>query len=91
LGNAYVEGPEYETIALFGGNCELKTIEEVAYANYLCDQLGHRHHFSRGGDLLDHRVLSKKGMLGEKEIGRPVRNSQILKTRGLPAGENCRP
>jgi len=35
-----VEGPEYETIALFGGNCVLKTIEEVAYANYLCDELG---------------------------------------------------
>lgn len=40
LGSAYVEGPEYETIALFGGNCVLKTIEEVAYANYLCDELG---------------------------------------------------
>jgi aldehyde:ferredoxin oxidoreductase len=40
IGEAFVEGPEYETIALFGGNCELKTIEEVAYANYLCDELG---------------------------------------------------
>ena len=40
LGSAYVEGPEYETIALFGGNCVLKTIEEVAYANYVCDDLG---------------------------------------------------
>ncbi|MGD9137182.1 MAG: aldehyde ferredoxin oxidoreductase family protein [Desulfobacterales bacterium] len=39
-GSAYVEGPEYETIALFGGNCVLKSIEEVAYANYLCDELG---------------------------------------------------
>jgi aldehyde:ferredoxin oxidoreductase len=26
--------------ALFGGNCALQTIEEVAYANYLCDELG---------------------------------------------------
>jgi aldehyde:ferredoxin oxidoreductase len=40
LGSAYVEGPEYETIALFGGNCVLKTIEEVAYANYVCDDFG---------------------------------------------------
>ena len=40
LGSAYVEGPEYETIALFGGNCVLKTIEDVAYVNYLCDELG---------------------------------------------------
>jgi len=40
LGSAYMEGPEFETIALFGGSCMLKTIEEVAYANYLCDELG---------------------------------------------------
>ena len=25
---------------LFGGSCLLKTIEEVGYANYLCDELG---------------------------------------------------
>jgi len=40
LGSAYMEGPEFETISLFGGSCMLKTIEEVAYANYLCDELG---------------------------------------------------
>lgn len=38
--NVYVEGPEYETTALFGGNCALKYIEDVAYANYLCDEYG---------------------------------------------------
>ncbi len=36
----HVEGPEYETIALIGGNCELATIEETAYANYVMDDLG---------------------------------------------------
>jgi aldehyde:ferredoxin oxidoreductase len=36
----YVEGPEYETTALLGGNCALKYIEDVAYANYLCDEYG---------------------------------------------------
>ena len=40
LGSAYMEGPEFETISLFGGSCMLKNIEEVAYANYLCDELG---------------------------------------------------
>ena len=25
---------------VLGGNCMLRTIEEVAYANYLCDELG---------------------------------------------------
>ncbi|MCP4718320.1 MAG: aldehyde ferredoxin oxidoreductase, partial [Desulfobacteraceae bacterium] len=40
LGSAYMEGPEFETISLFGGSCMLKSIEEIAYANYLCDELG---------------------------------------------------
>lgn len=36
----YVEGPEYETTALIGSNCAFDDIEDVAYANYLCDELG---------------------------------------------------
>lgn len=36
----WVEGPEYETTALIGGNCAIDRIEDVAYANYLCDELG---------------------------------------------------
>ena len=35
-----IEGPEYETIYAFGGLCCLKTLEEVAYLNDLCDSLG---------------------------------------------------
>jgi len=35
-----LEGPEYETIYAFGGLCEVKTIEEIAYLNDLCDRLG---------------------------------------------------
>jgi aldehyde:ferredoxin oxidoreductase len=40
LGECMVEGPEYETIALLGGNCCLGDIREVAYSNYICDDLG---------------------------------------------------
>lgn len=40
LGEGHVEGPEYETIALLGGNVALGTIEEVAYANMVADELG---------------------------------------------------
>ncbi|MCD6450900.1 MAG: aldehyde ferredoxin oxidoreductase family protein [Acidobacteria bacterium] len=36
----YVEGPEYETIALIGGNVGFTNIKDVAYANYLVDELG---------------------------------------------------
>ncbi|MHB9090081.1 MAG: aldehyde ferredoxin oxidoreductase family protein [Chloroflexota bacterium] len=36
----WVEGPEYETTALIGGNCAIDNIEDVAYGNYVCDELG---------------------------------------------------
>lgn len=35
-----IEGPEYETIYAFGGLCEVKDIEEIAYLNDICDRLG---------------------------------------------------
>ena len=76
LGDAYVEGPEYETIALFGGNCELKTIEEVAYANYLCDELG-IDTISAGAVISWAIECFEKGMLSEGDIGRPVKFSDL--------------
>ncbi len=38
--NAYVEGPEYETIGLMGSNLGIDDIEAVAQANWLVDDLG---------------------------------------------------
>ncbi len=76
LGEAFVEGPEYETIALFGGNCELKTIEEVAYANYLCDELG-LDTISSGAVISWAIECYEKGFLSEREIGRPIRFSDL--------------
>ena len=35
-----VIGPEYETIALMGSNCGINSIEAIAYANALADDLG---------------------------------------------------
>ncbi|MEM3737497.1 MAG: aldehyde ferredoxin oxidoreductase family protein [Candidatus Bathyarchaeia archaeon] len=35
-----VEGPEYETAAMIGSNCALTRVEDLIYANYICDQLG---------------------------------------------------
>jgi len=35
-----IEGPEYETIYVFGGLCMIDQIEEIAYLNDLCDNLG---------------------------------------------------
>lgn len=36
----YCEGCEYETMAMLGANCGLSNVEDVLYANYLCDELG---------------------------------------------------
>jgi aldehyde:ferredoxin oxidoreductase len=35
-----IEGPEYETIYTFGGLCMVKSIEEIAWLNHICDSLG---------------------------------------------------
>jgi len=35
-----LEGPEYETSAMVGGDCAITDIEDVAYANYVADELG---------------------------------------------------
>lgn len=68
LGDAYVEGPEYETIALFGGNCELKTIEDVAYANHLCDELG-LDTISAGGVIGFVLECLEKGIVSSQQVG----------------------
>ena len=35
-----MEGPEYETTAYLGSNCELDSARDVAQANWLCDRYG---------------------------------------------------
>jgi len=35
-----VEGPEYETLALSGSNCQISNLEAIARYNLLCDKLG---------------------------------------------------
>jgi len=35
-----IEGPEYETIYVFGGLCLIETLEEIVYLNDICDRLG---------------------------------------------------
>ncbi|MEX1326151.1 MAG: aldehyde ferredoxin oxidoreductase family protein [Desulfobacterales bacterium] len=76
LGSAYVEGPEYETISLFGGNCVLETIEEVAYANYLCDELG-IDTISAGVVIGWAIECFQKGILTREDIGREIDFSDL--------------
>ena len=76
LGKANVEGPEYETIALFGGACMLKDIREVAYANYLCDELG-LDTISAGAVASWAMECFEKGLLSKDQIGQEVAFSDL--------------
>lgn len=72
LGEVVMEGPEYETIALFGGSCLLPSIEEVAYANWLCDELG-IDTISGASAAAFAIECYEKGLISGDDIGRPVR------------------
>ncbi len=61
-----VEGPEYETTAMLGGDCALTDIEDVAYANHLCDDLG-LDTISAGACLAFAMECFEKGIITEKE------------------------
>jgi aldehyde:ferredoxin oxidoreductase len=76
LGSAYVEGPEYETIALFGGCCLLQSIEEVAYANHLCDEWG-IDTISTGGVIGWAVECFEKGLISREQMGRDVRFADL--------------
>jgi aldehyde:ferredoxin oxidoreductase len=71
LGSVYVEGPEYESIALLGGACVLESIEEIAYANYVCDQLG-LDTISSGAVAAWAMECFEKGILTEEDVGRKI-------------------
>jgi len=68
----YVEGPEYETIALLGGDCALTSIEDVAYANYVCDELGLD--TISGGNVCAFAIeCYEKGILTKERVGRELK------------------
>ncbi len=62
----FVEGPEYETIALLGSNCALSDIQDVAYANYLADELG-VDSISVGNAIAFAIECYEKGLLGPED------------------------
>ena len=71
VGSAFVEGPEYESIATLGGSCCLEEIEEVAYANYVCDQLG-LDTISAGVVVSFAMECFEKGVISVADIGREI-------------------
>ena len=71
MGEAWVEGPEYETIALVGGNCGLDDIEDVAYLNHVLDDLGID--TISGGAVIGFAIeCFQKGLLTRDQVGRDL-------------------
>ena len=63
-----VEGPEYETASLLGSNCALPTIEDVVYANFLCDNLG-IDTISAGNVAAFAMECFEKGIITKEQLG----------------------
>lgn len=72
----YVEGPEYETIAMVGGNCMLPEIEDVAYGNRICDDLG-LDTISGGAVIAFALECFEKGIITKEQLGREVKWGDI--------------
>ena len=60
-------GPEYETIALMGSNLGMKSIEDVAYICYRCNELG-MDTISLGGVLGFAIEAFEKGIITRKDL-----------------------
>jgi aldehyde:ferredoxin oxidoreductase len=65
---AYVEGPEYETIGMLGSNVGLADIQDVAQANRLCDDLG-IDTISTGGAIGWAMECYEKGLFTQADTG----------------------
>jgi aldehyde:ferredoxin oxidoreductase len=59
-----VEGPEYETLALMGANCGINSLEAIAKANLLCDDLG-LDTISTGNAIAFAMECTEKGLLSK--------------------------
>ena len=63
----FIEGPEYETIALEGSNLGINDIEDVAYLNFVTDQLGLD--TISTGNIVAHVIEAfKKGKITEQQL-----------------------
>ena len=62
------EGPEYETVALFGASCGVDNLSAVTKANYLCNELG-LDTIDAANIVACTMELYEKGYLPEKDIG----------------------
>lgn len=64
--NTHVEGPEYETIGMLGSNLGISDIQDVAQANWLCDEMG-IDTISAGGVIAWAMECYEKGILTKSD------------------------
>ena len=62
-----LEGPEYETAAMLGGNCGVSDLYGLSYLNMLCDRLG-LDSISAGGVLAFVMNCFENGILSSKDL-----------------------
>jgi aldehyde:ferredoxin oxidoreductase len=60
-------GPEYETIAMFGGSCLIDDLEAISYMNTLCNKLG-LDTISTGSVIAFTMELYENGLLSKNEL-----------------------
>ncbi|MCG2718921.1 MAG: aldehyde ferredoxin oxidoreductase family protein, partial [Nanoarchaeota archaeon] len=78
--NICVEGPEYETIGMLGSNLGIDNIEDIAYLNYVTDELGLD--TISAGNVIGHLIEAyKEGKVTDKEIGKDMKGLDWGKTK----------
>ncbi|MDP2907425.1 MAG: aldehyde ferredoxin oxidoreductase family protein [Nanoarchaeota archaeon] len=66
--DVFIEGPEYETAALMGSNLGIQSIEDIAFLNYITDELGLD--TISTGNIIAHVIEAyKKGKITEEQLG----------------------
>ncbi|HID90371.1 TPA: aldehyde ferredoxin oxidoreductase, partial [Candidatus Bathyarchaeota archaeon] len=65
-------GPEYESAAMLGPNCGIESFTDVAYAAYLCDELG-LDAVSAGAVAAFAMECRERGILTDKDLGVDLR------------------
>ncbi|MDD1651522.1 MAG: aldehyde ferredoxin oxidoreductase family protein [Methanomicrobiales archaeon] len=65
VGDETIHGPEFETIWAFGADCGVSSLEAVARANHLCNELG-LDTLSTGATIACAMELSERGIIPER-------------------------
>ena len=65
------EGPEYETVYSLGSDCGIGDLAALTKANYICNEMG-MDTISTGATVAAAMEMFEKGIISEKEIGRPL-------------------